>query len=467
MATSKLTMKHKIGYALGDMGGCMTFALMGGFVTRYYVNILKIDPVLLATLLLIWNVWDAVNDPMMGTFMDKWYAKHPNPKGKFRPWLLRSAPLLAITAVAFWTVPTFFEGTSMLIVLFLCKILYEGLYTMFNIPMGSLLSAMANTDGERASLSAARGFGSMLGNVLPFMLFPLFLKAMGENNPKAYGIGAAVCAAIGFVLCMLHYYMTEERNFDATQTSADNIKFTDILNVFRVNRPFVALCLHGVCICTMQYVGATLGTYMYADVLGDIGLMPLSSIVAMPLNLIVLVVAPRIAKKLGLEKMIRYGLLIGSVLYVTLFAAHMMTAVNPIVHVVWSSLATGFASISIAMQWGLVGETIDYNEYVTGKRTEGSMYGAFNLTRRIGQTIGNSAGVLLLGMIGYNTAAADAGLAQSAGTIVGIKALCVLLPGVFVLGSWAAFKFIWNITPDVRAKMAAFKAAKSAGTAEV
>ena len=274
MATSKLTMKHKIGYALGDMGGCMTFALMGGFVTRYYVNILKIDPVLLATLLLIWNVWDAVNDPMMGTFMDKWYAKHPNPKGKFRPWLLRSAPLLAITAVAFWTVPTFFEGTSMLIVLFLCKILYEGLYTMFNIPMGSLLSAMANTDGERASLSAARGFGSMLGNVLPFMLFPLFLKAMGENNPKAYGIGAAVCAAIGFVLCMLHYYMTEERNFDATQTSADNIKFTDILNVFRVNRPFVALCLHGVCICTMQYVGATLGTYMYADVLGDIGLMP-------------------------------------------------------------------------------------------------------------------------------------------------------------------------------------------------
>ena len=81
-----LTAKHKIGYALGDMGGCMTFALMGAYVTRYYVNVLKVDTVVLAILLAIWNIWDAVNDPMMGALMDKMFAKHHNPKGKFRPW---------------------------------------------------------------------------------------------------------------------------------------------------------------------------------------------------------------------------------------------------------------------------------------------------------------------------------------------------------------------------------------------
>lgn len=466
MANSKLTMKHKIGYAFGDMGGCMTFALMGAFVTRYYMNILKINPILLATLLLVWNIWDAVNDPMMGTLMDKWYAKHPNPKGKFRPWLLRATPLLAITSVAFWTLPTFFEGTSMLIVLFLCKILYEGCYTMFNIPMGSLLSAMANTDEERAALSSARGFGSLIGNIFPFMIFPMFLKFMGEENPMAYTVGSAVCAAIGFVLCLMHYFMTEERNVSAAEEASENIKFTDILNVFRVNRPFVALCLHGICICTMQYVGSTLGTYMFVDVLGDVGLMPLSSFIAMPLNIVTLLVAPKLAKKLGLENLIRYGLLIGSAMYVGLFIAHVTTTVSPLVHVLWSALGMAFAGVSMHMQWGLVGETIDYNEYVTGKRTEGSMYGAFNLTRRIGQTIGNSAGVLMLGWIGYDATLAEAGLAQSAGTIMGIKALCVLLPGIFVLGSWAAFKFVWNITPEVRAKMAAFKAAKSATQVE-
>jgi len=108
------------------------------------------------------------------------------------------------------------------------------------------------------------------------------------------------------------------------------------------------------------------------------------------------------------------------------------------------------------MQWGLVGEAIDYNEMITGKRTEGSIYGTFNLSRRVGQTIGNSSAMLMLGLFGY-----DASLAvQSAGTIMGIKVLCVLLPGIFILGSWAAFKFLWNMDAETREKVAAFKAAR-------
>ena len=155
---SGLSMKHKIGYACGDLGGCMTFALMGSIVTRYYTNVLQVNTVVLATMLLVWNVWDAVNDPLMGALMDKVFAKHHGQGGKFRPWLLRSAPCVAITFIIFFTVPTYFKGVTMLVVLFFCKILYEGFYTMFNIPMGSMLSAMADTDGERAALSSARGF---------------------------------------------------------------------------------------------------------------------------------------------------------------------------------------------------------------------------------------------------------------------------------------------------------------------
>ena len=244
--TSGLTKKHIIGYGLGDMGGCMTFALMGSMVTRYYTNVLHVNTVILATLLLVWNIWDAVNDPMMGALMDKMFAKHQDKRGKFRPWLLRSTPLLAITSIVFWTVPTFFEGTTMLVVLFFCKILYEGMYTMFNIPMGSLLSAMADTDSERATLSSARGFGSMIGNIIPMVILPQLLQKFGDTS-KAFGIGAAICALIGFVFCFLHYYWTEERNISVgTPEDAAKVKFTDILNVFRVNRPFLALCIHGI-----------------------------------------------------------------------------------------------------------------------------------------------------------------------------------------------------------------------------
>ena len=451
-----LTAKHWIGYMMGDLGGCMTFALMGSMVTRYYTNVLHVNTLVLATLLLVWNVWDAVNDPMMGALMDKMFAKHQNPKGKFRPWLLRATPLLAITAIAFWTLPTFFEGTAMLVVLFFCKIAYEACYTMFNIPMGSMLSAMASNDSERASLSSARGFGGMIGNMLPAMIFPLLLKKYGDSNAIGYAIGAVICAGIGFVLCLMHYFWTEERNVTAS-TNADDIKFTDILKVFRVNRPFVALCLHGICICTMQYVNQTLASYMYADVLGDVGMMSFSSMISMPMMFVVLIGAPILAKKISLEKMIRYSLLLGSAMFGGLFVMHLVMEVPAFVHMVVSSLALSFAMVSIQMQWGLVAEAIDYNELVTGKRTEGSIYGTFNLARRIGQTVGNSAAVLALGWIGYDSVAAAQGLAQSASTLTGIKVLCVLVPAIFALGSWAVFKFVWNITPEVRAKLAAMK----------
>ena len=112
------------------------------------------------------------------------------------------------------------------------------------------------------------------------------------------------------------------------------------------------------------------------------------------------------------------------------------------------------AMVSIQMQWGLVGEAIDYNECITGKRTEGSIYGAFNLARRIGQTVGLGFSFFALDWIGYDV---DLDV-QSAPTVFGFKVLCVLIPAIFIFGSWAAFRFVWNITPDIRAKMAAKKA---------
>lgn len=459
---SGLSMKHKIGYACGDLGGCMTFALMGSIVTRYYTNVLQVNTVVLATMLLVWNVWDAVNDPLMGALMDKVFAKHHGQGGKFRPWLLRSAPCVAITFIIFFTVPTYFKGVTMLVVLFFCKILYEGFYTMFNIPMGSMLSAMADTDGERAALSSARGFGSMIGNIIPMIIMPQLLAKFGDTS-KAFGIGATLCAIVGFVFCMLHYAWTEERHVSvAPSESNDSVKLTDILNVFRVNRPFLALCIHGICICTMQYVSSTLGTYMYGDVLGNIGMMSMASAVSMPLGILALIITPKIADKVGLERMIRICLLTASAIYFVLFGALMVASVPAIAYMLISSIAMGLASVSIYMQWGLVGEAIDYNEMITGKRTEGSIYGTFNLTRRIGQTVGNSAAVLALGWIGYQAGAAT----QTAGTLTGIKALVVLIPALFILGSWIAFRFVWNITPDVRAKMAAFKSGKETPAAE-
>ena len=457
-----LTKKHWFGYMFGDWGGCMTFALMASTFTMYCTNALGIDPTLLGTLVIVWTIWDAINDPMMGALMDKAFAKKQHKNGKFRPWLLRATPLLAVTAIALWTVPTFVDGITLIVVLFSCKILYEASYTMFNIPMGSLLSAMSTNDSERAALSSARGVGSMFGNMIPGLAGPVIIGMFGDRSTTGYTITGVTCAIIGFVICFLHYALTEERTIVGEETKADDIKFADILVVVKKNRPFVALCIHGVCICLMQYAAQTLGMYMYSGVYHDVTYQSIASALSSPFMIGSMIAVPFMCKKLGLEKLIRYSLLIGGAICAVLFGMHLTMEVPPLVHGVLLGLGSGFAMVSIQMQWGLVGEAIDYNEYITGKRTEGSIYGTFNLSRRIGQTIGQGFALYGLAWIGYEGTAE----VQSAGTIFGLKVLCVLIPAVFILGSWAAFKFVWNITPEVRAEMAAKKAAKAAAKAE-
>ena len=453
-APGSLTTKHWLGYMFGDWGGCMTFALMASTFTMYCTNALGIDPTLLGTLVIIWTIWDAVNDPMMGALMDKAFARKQNKRGKFRPWLLRSTPLLAITAIALWVVPTFFDGIALIVVLFSCKILYEAAYTMFNIPMGSLLSAMSTNDAERASLSSARGVGSMFGNMIPGLIGPFVIQAFDDRSTIGYTITGVACALIGFVICFLHYGLTEERAQVGEETKADDIKLSDILTVVKKNRPFVALCIHGICICTMQYASQTLGMYMYSGVYHDVTYQSISQMLSSPFMIGAMVAVPFICKKLGLEKVIRHSLLIGGAICACLFALHLVTDVNPLVHGVILGIGSGMAMVSIQMQWGLVGEAIDYNEFLTGKRTEGSIYGTFNLSRRIGQTVGLGISFFALDWVGY-VPKLDV---QSAATIFGFKILCVLVPAVFILGSWAAFRFVWNITPAIRAKMAEAKA---------
>ena len=457
-STGGLTKKHWFGYMFGDWGGCMTFTLMSSIFTIYCTDCLGVDTGILGTLVIIWTIWDAINDPMMGALMDKVFAKKANKNGKFRPWLLRATPLLAVTTIALWIVPTFFEGVTLLVVLFMCKILYEAAYTMFNIPMGSLLSAMSTSDAERASLSSARGVGSMFGNMIPAMLAPVILNSYKTQDSTPYAITAVICAVIGFVICLLHYFMTEERTTVGENTKADDIKFSDILVVVKKNRPFVALCIHGICICTMQYIAQTLSIYMYSSVFHNTAYQSIGTALSSPIMIGSMIAVPFMCKKLGLMKVIRYSLLIGGGIYAILFGMHVVMDVHPLLHSVISGLAMGMGMVSIQMQWGLVGEAIDYNELVTGKRTEGSIYGTFNLSRRIGQTIGQGFAIYSLGWIGYNGAVEF----QTASTVLGLKVLCVLVPAVFVLGSWAAFKFVWNITPEKKAEMVAMKEAQKA-----
>ena len=445
-----LTQKHRIGYALGDFGGCMTFSLMSAFLTRYYVNVALMDTAVIAVMTLIWKIFDALSNPVIGVMLDKSFAKAGGKRDKFRPWILKISPLTGIAGILVFTAPGWVDGMSRLVVAFTTYLMYEVFYAMQHIALGGLLSAMARDDAERAELSSARGIGGMLGSIMPPMAFPVILSLFERNPQLGYSAGVTVCAAIGYLCCLGCYFFTEERNVSQQQAGAAPIRLTDILEVFRVNRAFLAMCLHGLLSGILMSVGGALGTYLYADVLGSLALMSVGSMVSMPVSMVCMSLVPKLARKVGSQKVLLSSLLLGCGLYVGLFTLHMTTNINIWVHIGINALAAGISGLSNMMQWGMLSEAIEYNEYLTGKRTEGSINGTFNMLRRLGQGLGASFGVAMLGMIGYNTATA----VQTSGTILGIKVLCLLFPAFCAAGSWFVFRFVWNITPELRAEMA-------------
>ncbi len=106
--THGIKLKDKIGYALGDAGGLLTFSLIGAFQNKFYTDALGISPAKIAILILVARVWDAINDPLWGAFIQ---SRKPRPSGQFRPWILGfSIPLAISAALMFLKIPGLSEA---------------------------------------------------------------------------------------------------------------------------------------------------------------------------------------------------------------------------------------------------------------------------------------------------------------------------------------------------------------------
>ena len=450
---SSLSRKNLVGYAMGDLGGCMTFAILGSFLTTYYTDVAGISTGTVATMYVFLKVWDAISDPLMGVVMDKVFARSKNTaKGKFRPWMLRATPLLAISAILMYTAPSFVDGAAKIVVACLTYLVYSTSYTMFNIPYGSLLSAMAHNDSERSLCSSARGFGAMAGNIVPLMLFPVIIDTFTENEQLGYALGIILCALVGLVFCLMSCFWTCER-LDPSASSdkdgedtADDVTVRDIFTVFKENRAFDAMCIMGLASCLGTYVTSTLGVYLYRDVYDALTMMSVMSVITMCVSCVLLLVVPGIAKRFGLERTMRISQIISAMFYVLAF----FCSPNVYSYMFFAACSAATGGVTTLQQWGMIGETIDYNEYATGKRTEGTIYGVYNMMRRLGQAIGSSASVALLGVVGYDASLA----AQTAATQTAIKGLITFVPAACMLVCYLGLTFVWNITPEVREKMA-------------
>ena len=194
----KFGMLDNLAYAAGDLGCNMSFGLKATMVI-FWTQFMQMDSLVYAALFLICQVWDAINDPLIGTIIDN-DKKTTYKRGKFLAYIWAgSLGLLVGGACCFlpfpsapdWAKNCLFVGGY---------VIWDACYTVANVPYGSLLSLISEDTGDRASLSAFRSVGSLVGNMLPMVIIPMICydaedNLIGEN----VFITALVLGAIGFV----------------------------------------------------------------------------------------------------------------------------------------------------------------------------------------------------------------------------------------------------------------------------
>ena len=170
--TRPFGMRDKLAYAAGDLGCNMSFALKGT-VQTFWLVFMMMETGLLSILLLLVQIWDAVNDPLIGTMIDN--DRRAYKMGKFKTYIFVGACGLLIGGAAvflpFPNAPVVLKAALFI----LGYIVWDAFYTVANVPYGSMLSLVSEDNAERAQLSTWRSIGSMVGNLLPGIILPMLI----------------------------------------------------------------------------------------------------------------------------------------------------------------------------------------------------------------------------------------------------------------------------------------------------
>ena len=168
----KFGMIDKLAYAAGDFGCNMSFALKGT-LTIYWTQFIGIDELVMASLLLIVQVWDAINDPVIGAMIDA--DRRQYKRNKFLQYIHIGSIGLVIGG-AFCFLPVAGLPAMAKNIMFIAGyVIWDAFYTIANVPYGSMLSLISADAGDRAELSTFRSAGSMAGNMATGILLPILI----------------------------------------------------------------------------------------------------------------------------------------------------------------------------------------------------------------------------------------------------------------------------------------------------
>lgn len=447
----KFGMRDKLAYAAGDFGCNMSFALKS-YLTLFWTQYMGLDPILMASLLLLVQVWDAINDPVIGAMIDA--DRRQYKRNKFLQYIhIGSIGLVVAGAACFIPLPNM--PTIAKNILFVAGyMIWDAFYTLANVPYGSMMSLISTNAADRAQLSAWRSAGAMvagilLGSIIPMLIFDSANNLLGDRIFYM----ALIFGVAGFLTFQYMIRNTTIRVDTNITLNEAPPKFNPVKATinFMKNRAAVGVVISALAEIIVMYGIATANMIMFqsyfknAQISGILGTVQyLGMFLYMPF-------IGKIVTKFGKKEAVCGGMLFAVAAYVLMNVLPMTPdSKGLIIFTACQLLATLGCGLYSCVSWSLMADVMDYGEWKFGVREEGTTYALYSFFRKLAQGIGPSLGLVLAAMLGYDE---TLGAAQTMATAVNMRYLVSVGYLVGITVQLIGIGLVYNLDKKTLAKV--------------
>ena len=425
-------------YGMGNFASQLSWTMVSTYLSIFYTDVFGLGTGAVALLMLIAKVWDGINDPMMGTIMERTHTKH----GRFRPYIVVGALFLVIFTILTFTVPGF-GGPAKLAYAYITYIGLGMSYTMTNVPYLALPVVMTRDPKEVNKLNAAQMMGMTIGQIVLNLSVLRLVEWFGHGDQKAgYHSTAIVLALIALPLFWAVAALSKER---INVKKEDQGSILEGLKLIAKNRNLVCALLYSMFNMFGMLGRISVAVFFYMHVVGDMKHITIFMMMQMIVGTLVMPLAPKLCMKYGKRNIGIVSMLIqGLSLIIIFFGPSTNVAFNFVMMIIY-----GFGYIAGPSGAGMIVDAIDDFDLKYGYRNDGMAFSFSGMATKIGTALANSTFLVIMGLYGYDSmfalkgqleGATDPGIIASLTEQIthiqfGINMCANLLPGiVFLIG---------------------------------
>lgn len=442
--------KETVLYGVANGGQVIGYNMVRMQMTFFLVTVFGIPSEAVATMIMVMGFWDAFNDPIMGTVVDRTRTR----LGKLRPYLLFVPIPLGIATVVFFGGAEFLSGVQSdavkIVYMCLTYFIWEFFYTIGDIPFWGLSAAISPNPVDRSNaIASARFLSSIIGGLVT-PIISLFIDlsnkgVIGLNMRQLFLVMGIVAGSLGMGLFSLSGIFCRER----VVQNSDEPKVLDCFRFLFKNKPLMLIVGSSI-LSTIEGITDTFAQYFYIFSLGAASWGTIVGIPGAVSGFAAYPLMPLIERRLTSKQIVIRTSLLKAAVATVIFLIGLKFYRKPMVIVpllmIQGFVFSAISSIKMVVPTKMIGDTVDYMEWKTGERNEGM---AFSLLTFISKLTGSLCTAIatrimpVIGLVTVELADNSLQLVESAtvNTRFWLWALITIIPPVVSLLSLIPYKF--------------------------